>query len=278
MGAGAGRRHRRGAPRPAAGNGGFRRAASRICTPQSGRNPVPVGPAGRGPGGSRGRVPGPWRRGGRAQQHGHPAQAVARGDVPRGPRCVAVRSAAPAARRTIVKDPPLARLPPSPAQASSPSPPCPGPPGVHPATPSARGAGGRGVADRRLVSLGARLAYGYRVSHNGHRLIVETEDDSSGGHFLHLLRRRPPPAAWVRAMHTSLILYAEHEFNASTFTSRVIAVTGADMYSAITGAIGALRGPKHGGATGELRGRVLRRERGGRRSPRGPGRSRRRCW
>jgi 2-methylcitrate synthase len=80
------------------------------------------------------------------------------------------------------------------------------------------------------------------------RIQVETEDDSVGGHFLHLLHRRPPPASWVRAMHTSLILYAEHEFNASTFAARVIAGTGADIYSCITGAIGALRGPKHGGA------------------------------
>ena len=77
---------------------------------------------------------------------------------------------------------------------------------------------------------------------------METEDDSVGGHFLHLLHRRSPPPSWVRAMHTSLILYAEHEFNASTFAARVIAGTGADMYSCITGAIGALRGPKHGGA------------------------------
>jgi 2-methylcitrate synthase len=77
---------------------------------------------------------------------------------------------------------------------------------------------------------------------------VETEDDSVGGHFLHLLHRRAPPPNWVRAMHTSLILYAEHEFNSSTFTARVIAGTGSDIYSSITGAIGALRGPKHGGA------------------------------
>jgi 2-methylcitrate synthase len=86
------------------------------------------------------------------------------------------------------------------------------------------------------------------VSHNGHAPLVETEDDSIGGHFLHLLHRRSPPASWVRAMHTSLNLYAEHEFNASTFTARVVAGTGSDMYSAMTAAIGALRGPKHGGA------------------------------
>jgi 2-methylcitrate synthase len=109
-------------------------------------------------------------------------------------------------------------------------------------------AGTRDIADRLIASLGSMLAYWYHASHNGHSLIVETEDDSIGGHFLHLLHRRPPPAAWVRAMHTSLNLYAEHEFNASTFTSRVIAGTGSDIYSCIAGAIGALRGPKHGGA------------------------------
>jgi 2-methylcitrate synthase len=92
------------------------------------------------------------------------------------------------------------------------------------------------------------LAYWYHFSHSSQRIQVETEDDSVGGHFLHLLHRRVPPPSWVRAMHTSLILYAEHEFNASTFAARVIAGTGADIYSCITGAIGALRGPKHGGA------------------------------
>jgi 2-methylcitrate synthase len=92
------------------------------------------------------------------------------------------------------------------------------------------------------------LCYWYHYSHSGVRIAVETEDDSVGGHFLHLLHRRPPPAAWVKAMHVSLNLYAEHEFNASTFAGRVIAGTGSDLYSCITGAIGALRGPKHGGA------------------------------
>ena len=109
-------------------------------------------------------------------------------------------------------------------------------------------AGARDIADRLIASLGSMLAYWYHASHNGHAPLLETEDDSIGGHFLHLLHRRPPPASWVRAMHTSLNLYAEHEFNASTFTARVIAGTGADLYSCITGAIGALRGPKHGGA------------------------------
>jgi len=108
--------------------------------------------------------------------------------------------------------------------------------------------GARDIADRLIASLGSMLVYWYHFSQAGERIQVETDDDSVGGHFLHLLHRRPPPASWVRAMHTSLILYAEHEFNASTFTARVIAGTGTDMYSCITGAIGALRGPKHGGA------------------------------
>jgi 2-methylcitrate synthase len=108
--------------------------------------------------------------------------------------------------------------------------------------------GARDIADRMVASFGSMLCYWYHYSHSGQRIMVETEDDSVGGHFLHLLHRRPPPASWVRAMHTSLILYAEHEFNASTFAARVIAGTGADIYSCITGAIGALRGPKHGGA------------------------------
>ncbi|HUJ52347.1 MAG TPA: 2-methylcitrate synthase [Steroidobacteraceae bacterium] len=109
-------------------------------------------------------------------------------------------------------------------------------------------AGARDIADQLVASFGSMLLYWYHFSHSGERIHVETADDSVGGHFLHLLQRRPPPASWVRAMHTSLILYAEHEFNASTFTARVIAGTGADMYSCISGAIGALRGPKHGGA------------------------------
>jgi 2-methylcitrate synthase len=108
--------------------------------------------------------------------------------------------------------------------------------------------GARDIADRLMASLGSMLLYWYHYSHNGKRIEVETDDDSIGGHFLHLLHGTPPSELWVKAMHTSLILYAEHEFNASTFTSRVIAGTGSDMYSAITGAIGALRGPKHGGA------------------------------
>jgi 2-methylcitrate synthase len=106
----------------------------------------------------------------------------------------------------------------------------------------------RNIADRLMASFGSMLLYWYHYSHSGRRIEVETDDDSIGGHFLHLLHGRKPSELWVRAMHTSLILYAEHEFNASTFTCRVIAGTGSDMYSAITGGIGALKGPKHGGA------------------------------
>jgi 2-methylcitrate synthase len=109
-------------------------------------------------------------------------------------------------------------------------------------------AGARDIADRLMASLGSMLTYWYHYSHSGVRIHVETDDETIGGHFLHLLHRRPPPDSWVKAMNISLNLYAEHEFNASTFTARVIAGTGSDMYSCITGAIGALRGPKHGGA------------------------------
>jgi 2-methylcitrate synthase len=109
-------------------------------------------------------------------------------------------------------------------------------------------AGARDIADQLIASFGSMLCYWYHYSHNGQRIHVETEDDSVGGHFLHLLHRRAPSPSWVRSMHTSLILYAEHEFNASTFAARVIAGTGSDIHSCITGAIGALRGPKHGGA------------------------------
>src|SRR5450631_4166783 len=108
--------------------------------------------------------------------------------------------------------------------------------------------GAADIADRLMASLGSMLLYWYHWTHNGKRIDVETDDDSIGGHFLHLLHGKSPSQSWVRAMHTSLNLYAEHEFNASTFTARVIAGTGSDIYSAITGAIGALRGPKHGGA------------------------------
>jgi 2-methylcitrate synthase len=109
-------------------------------------------------------------------------------------------------------------------------------------------AGARAIGDRLIASVGSMLLYWHHYARHGRRIEVETDDDSIGGHFLHLLHQRSPSTAWVRAMHTSLNLYAEHEFNASTFTSRVIAGTASDIYSCVTGAIGALRGPKHGGA------------------------------
>ncbi|MGZ3297535.1 MAG: bifunctional 2-methylcitrate synthase/citrate synthase [Asticcacaulis sp.] len=108
--------------------------------------------------------------------------------------------------------------------------------------------GARDIADRLMASFGSMLLYWYHFSYNGRRIDVETDDDSIGGHFLHLLHGNKPSERWVRAMHTSLILYAEHEFNASTFAARVVAGTGSDFHSCIAGAIGALRGPKHGGA------------------------------
>ncbi len=109
-------------------------------------------------------------------------------------------------------------------------------------------AGARDIADRLIASAGSMLCYWYHYSHNGRRISVETEEGSIGGNFLHMLHGKTPSALWTQAMHTSLILYAEHEFNASTFACRVIAGTGSDMHSCITGGIGALRGPKHGGA------------------------------
>ncbi len=117
-----------------------------------------------------------------------------------------------------------------------------------PEAPHHHPADARDIADRLLASLGSMLLYWYHFSHHGRRIEVETSDETIGEHFLHLLHGRPPSASHRRAMHVSLILYAEHEFNASTFTARSIVSTGADFYSAITGAIGALRGPKHGGA------------------------------
>ena len=108
--------------------------------------------------------------------------------------------------------------------------------------------GAREIADRLMASLGSMLLYWFHYAHNGRSIDVETDDDSIAGHFLHLLHGEKPKASWLRAMNTSLNLYAEHEFNASTFACRVIAGTGSDMYSCITGGIGALRGPKHGGA------------------------------
>jgi 2-methylcitrate synthase len=108
--------------------------------------------------------------------------------------------------------------------------------------------GARDIADRLMANLGSVLLYWYHYAINGRRIELETEDDSIAAHFLHLLHGKSPDELWVRAMHTSLNLYAEHEYNASTFACRVIAGTGSDMYSAIAGGIGALRGPKHGGA------------------------------
>jgi len=119
---------------------------------------------------------------------------------------------------------------------------------LEPETEAHDAPGARAIADRLMASFGSMLLYWHHYVTSGKRIDTVTDDDSIGGHYLHLLHGSKPPAAWVRAMHTSLILYAEHEFNASTFTARVIAGTGSDMYSAITGAIGALRGPKHGGA------------------------------
>ncbi|MBK1631499.1 2-methylcitrate synthase [Thiohalocapsa halophila] len=119
---------------------------------------------------------------------------------------------------------------------------------LEPEAPDMPAAAARDIGDRLLASFGSMLLYWYHFAHNGRRIDVETADDSVGGHFLHLLHGQMPPAEWVRAMHTSLILYAEHEFNASTFTARVVSGTDSDLYSTITAAIGALRGPKHGGA------------------------------
>jgi 2-methylcitrate synthase len=106
----------------------------------------------------------------------------------------------------------------------------------------------RELADRLVACIPSILVYWYHFSHNGKKIEVETADDSVAAHFLHMLHGEAPNAQWEKSMQISLILYAEHEFNASTFAARVIAGTGSDMYSAITGAIGALRGPKHGGA------------------------------
>ena len=108
--------------------------------------------------------------------------------------------------------------------------------------------GARDIADRLMASLGSMLLYWHHYAQNGRRIDVETDDDTIAGHFLHLLHGEKPSASWERAMQTSLNLYAEHEYNASTFACRVVAGTGSDMYSAITAGIGALRGPKHGGA------------------------------
>ncbi len=119
---------------------------------------------------------------------------------------------------------------------------------VLPEAPEHSHAGARDIADRLMACLGSMLLYWHHHAHHGRTVEVETDDDSIGAHFLHLLHGERPRESSVRAMHTSLNLYAEHEFNASTFTARAIAGTGADVHSAVTGAIGALRGPRHGGA------------------------------
>ena len=106
----------------------------------------------------------------------------------------------------------------------------------------------RDIADRLMASFGSMLLYWWHFTRNGRRIDCETDDDSIAAHFLHLLHGEPPSALHAEALDKSLVLYAEHEFNASTFAARVIAGTGSDMHSCITGAIGALRGPKHGGA------------------------------
>jgi 2-methylcitrate synthase len=119
---------------------------------------------------------------------------------------------------------------------------------IEPEDNAHRGDKAREIADRLVACLGSMLIYWLHFANDGRRIEVETDDETVGGHFLHLLHGTSPSAEWVKAMHVSLVLYAEHEFNASTFAARVIAGTGSDMHSAITGAIGALRGPKHGGA------------------------------
>jgi len=119
---------------------------------------------------------------------------------------------------------------------------------VLPETAGHEADGARDIADRLIASLGSMLLYWHHFALHGRRIDVETDDDGIGGHFLHLLHGTPPRESWVRAMDTSLNLYAEHEFNASTFTARMVAGTGSDLYSAIVAAVGALRGPKHGGA------------------------------
>ena len=119
---------------------------------------------------------------------------------------------------------------------------------VMPEKPGHTHSGAREIADKLIACSGSVMLYWYHYATNGRRIDVETDDDSIGGHFLHLLHGQSPSPLWVKAMHISLVLYAEHEFNASTFTARVIASTGSDIFSSITGGIGALRGPKHGGA------------------------------
>ena len=119
---------------------------------------------------------------------------------------------------------------------------------VRPEAEDHSAAGARAIADALLASLPSMLLYWHHFARNGKRIAVDSDGESIAEHFLHLLHGQAPGTEWTRAMQVSLILYAEHEFNASTFTARVIAGTGSDLYSCIAGAIGALKGPKHGGA------------------------------
>jgi len=118
--------------------------------------------------------------------------------------------------------------------------------------------GARDIADRLMASFGSMLLYWYHYSHSGVVIDVETDDDSIAGHFLHLLHGKPPSKSHEKALDTSLVLYAEHEFNASTFAARVTSGTLSDMYSCVTSGIGTLRGPKHGGAN-EVAMEIIRR-------------------
>jgi 2-methylcitrate synthase len=119
---------------------------------------------------------------------------------------------------------------------------------LEPENPDRNIAGTRDLGDRLIACFGSILLYWYHFAHHGQRIALNNDERSIAGHFLHLLHGRKPTALEEKSMNTSLVLYAEHEFNASTFTARVVAGTLSDMYSCITGAIGALRGPKHGGA------------------------------
>jgi len=119
---------------------------------------------------------------------------------------------------------------------------------LQPEAPDRNTQAARDLGDKLIACFGSILLYWYHYSHSGKRVEVETDDDSIAAHFLHVLHGKTPSTLHVSAMNASLVLYAEHEFNASTFAARVVAGTLSDMYSAITAAIGALRGPKHGGA------------------------------
>ena len=110
----------------------------------------------------------------------------------------------------------------------------------------------RDIADKLIASFGSMLLYWWHFTRNGRRIDVETDDDSVAAHFLHLLHGEEPSQLHADSLDKSLILYAEHEFNASTFAARVVCSTLADLHSGITGAIGALKGPLHGGANEKI--------------------------